>query len=152
MGKEEDSESEEEEESSESGEEEEDYGEEEEGKGTQKWGRSLHSTGSSCSAFQGLAVAEECALGKITRSAEEIGLISLVVDSESEEEVNGKKASQTKKKETFHELKELAFSYLVWDSKEKKKKAVRCQEGGAAATSSLSNLIFDFSIRISRAR
>uniref|UniRef100_A0A8C6HIS0 LINE-1 type transposase domain-containing protein 1 n=1 Tax=Mus spicilegus TaxID=10103 RepID=A0A8C6HIS0_MUSSI len=68
-----------------------------------------------------------------SESAEEIGLISLVVDSESEEEVNRKTASQTKKKETFHGLKELAFSYLVWDSK--KKKLVRCQEGGAAAAS-----------------
>ncbi|CAO2588184.1 LINE-1 type transposase domain-containing protein 1 [Lemmus lemmus] len=66
-------------------------------------------------------------------SGEEIGLISLVVDSESEEG-NVKTTSQTKKKETFHGLRELSFSYLVWDSKEKK--LVKCQEGGAAAMTS----------------
>uniref|UniRef100_M0R3X5 LINE-1 type transposase domain-containing protein 1 n=1 Tax=Rattus norvegicus TaxID=10116 RepID=M0R3X5_RAT len=68
-----------------------------------------------------------------SESAEEIGLVSLVVDSESEEEGNRKTSSQTKKKETFHGLKELAFSYLVWDSKGKK--LVKCQDGGAAAES-----------------
>uniref|UniRef100_A0A8C8VTH2 LINE-1 type transposase domain-containing protein 1 n=1 Tax=Peromyscus maniculatus bairdii TaxID=230844 RepID=A0A8C8VTH2_PERMB len=61
----------------------------------------------------------------------EISLISLIVDSESEEEGNVK---TTKKKETFHGLKELAFSYLVWDSK--KKKLVKCQQGGATAMTS----------------
>ncbi|XP_031233766.1 LINE-1 type transposase domain-containing protein 1 [Mastomys coucha] len=92
------------------------------------------------SAFQGLAVVEDRAVEKITKNAEEIGLISLVVDSEPEEEVKRTAASQTKKKETFHGLKELAVSYLVWDSKGKK--LMRCQEapgsqeGGAAALSS----------------
>ncbi|KAL1777004.1 L1TD1 [Sigmodon hispidus] len=42
--------------------------------------------------------------------------------------------SQTKKKRTFHGLKELAFSYLAWDSK--KKKLVKCPEEGAAAKTS----------------
>nr|AIN80959.1 L1TD1 [Mus musculus domesticus] len=156
LGEEEGSESEEEEESSESeeessesGEEEEDSGEEEEEEekreeeereeeeeeeeNSEMGKKEVASIRSEVlgSAFQGLVVAGECGVGKITRSAEEIGFISLVVDSESEEEVNRKTASQTK--ETFHGLKELAFSYLVWDSK--KKKLVRCQEGGAAAAS-----------------
>ncbi|XP_021016872.1 LINE-1 type transposase domain-containing protein 1 [Mus caroli] len=131
---EESSESKEEEESSESGEEEEDSGEEEE-ENSEMGKKEVASIRQEVlgSAFQGLAVAEECGVGKITRTAEQIGLISLVVDSESEEEVNRKTASQTKNKETFHGLKELAFSYLVWDSK--KKKLVRCQEGEAAAAS-----------------
>ncbi|CAH6790553.1 L1td1 [Phodopus roborovskii] len=67
-----------------------------------------------------------------SESSEEIGLISLIVDSESEE--GNLKNSQTKKKETFYGLRELSFSYLVWDSEEKK--LVKCQEGGAAAMTS----------------
>ncbi|XP_008825380.1 uncharacterized protein LOC103729169 [Nannospalax galili] len=53
---------------------------------------------------------------------EEISLIGLVIDSESEEEVKIK----TKKKKTLFGLKEISFSYLVWDSE--KKKLVKCQE------------------------
>ncbi|XP_036034462.1 LINE-1 type transposase domain-containing protein 1 [Onychomys torridus] len=89
----------------------------------------LHETGGST--FQGLTVVEERGIEKITRSGEEIGLISLIADSESEEEGNMKMTFHSKKKETFHGLRELAFSYLVWDSKEKK--LVKCQQGGAAA-------------------
>ncbi|XP_051043930.1 LINE-1 type transposase domain-containing protein 1 [Phodopus roborovskii] len=80
----------------------------------------------------GLTVVQEHGVEKITRSSEEIGLISLIVDSESEE--GNLKNSQTKKKETFYGLRELSFSYLVWDSEEKK--LVKCQEGGAAAMTS----------------
>uniref|UniRef100_A0A8C2N4N5 LINE-1 type transposase domain-containing protein 1 n=1 Tax=Cricetulus griseus TaxID=10029 RepID=A0A8C2N4N5_CRIGR len=77
---------------------------------------------------------QEHGVEKITRS-DEIGLISLIVDSETDEaKGNLKKNSQTKKRETFHGLRELAFSYLVWDSKEKN--LVKCQEGGAAAVTS----------------
>ncbi|XP_055484703.1 LINE-1 type transposase domain-containing protein 1 [Psammomys obesus] len=86
---------------------------------------------------EGITVVEELGIEKFSRSGEEVGLISLVVDSESEEEENRKMSSRTKKKETFHELKELAFSYLVWDSKGKKlvkcQEAYRSREGGAAA-------------------
>ncbi|XP_032749122.1 LINE-1 type transposase domain-containing protein 1 [Rattus rattus] len=124
------------EETSEGEEEEEDSGEEEEGEENSEMGKKeetlvLHDARGST--FQGLTVTEEHCAEKITRSAEEIGLVSLVIDSESEEEGNRKTSSQTKKKETFHGLKELAFSYLVWDSKGKK--LVKCQDGGAAAES-----------------
>ncbi|XP_040613392.1 LINE-1 type transposase domain-containing protein 1 [Mesocricetus auratus] len=131
---EEDSELEEEEES-ELGEEEQTSEEEEEEEEHSEIGKEeeasvLHETQDST--FQGLTVVQDHGVEKITRSGEEIGLISLIV--ESEEEGNLKKNSQTKKKETFHGLRELAFSYLVWDSKEKK--LVKCQEGGAAALTS----------------
>ncbi|XP_041911240.1 LINE-1 type transposase domain-containing protein 1 [Arvicola amphibius] len=121
----------EEEEGSELGEEEQTSGEEEEREEHSEIAKEeeasvLHETRGST--FQGLTVVEEHGVEKITRSGEEIGLISLVVDSESEEEGNVK---TPKTKETFHGLRELAFSYLVWDSKEKK--LVKCQEGGAAA-------------------
>ncbi|XP_060221914.1 LINE-1 type transposase domain-containing protein 1 [Meriones unguiculatus] len=131
---------EEEEEGSELGEEEQTSGEEEEGEENSEAGKdedasALHETQGST--FQGLTVVEEFGIEKFSRSGEEVGLISLVVDSESEEEVNRKKSSRAKKKETFHELKELAFSYLVWDSKGKKlvkcQEAYRSREGGAAA-------------------
>lgn len=134
---EEDSELEEEEEGSELGEEEQTSGEEEEREehseiAKEEEASMLHETRGST--FQGLTVVEEHGVEKITRSGEEIGLISLVVDSESEEEGNVKMTSQAKTKETFHGLRELAFSYLVWDSKDKK--LVKCQEGGAAALTS----------------
>lgn len=134
---EEDSELEEEEEGSELGEEEQTSGEEEEREehseiAKEEEASMPHETRGST--FQGLTVVEEHGVEKITRSGEEIGLISLVVDSESEEEGNVKMTSQAKTKETFHGLRELAFSYLVWDSKDKK--LVKCQEGGAAALTS----------------
>nr|AIN80967.1 L1TD1 [Oligoryzomys microtis] len=110
-------------------EEEEQTSEEEEGE--EEEDSVLHETRGS--AFQSLRVVEEHGAKKIARNSEEIGLISLVVDSESEEE-NVKMTSQTKKKRTFHGLRELAFSYLVWDSK--KKKLVKGQEEGAAARTS----------------
>nr|XP_048309413.1 LINE-1 type transposase domain-containing protein 1 [Myodes glareolus] len=138
LGEEEEEDSElEEEEGSELGEEEQTSGEEEEREEHSEIAKEeeasvLHETRGPT--FQGLTVVEEHGVGKITRSGEEIGLISLVVDSESEEEGNVKTPSQTKTKETFHGLRELAFSYLVWDSKENK--LVKCQEGGAAATTS----------------
>ncbi|CAH6790552.1 L1td1 [Phodopus roborovskii] len=140
MGEEEDSEleeegselGEEEEEGSELGEEEEgsELGEEEQTSGEEEEASVLHETQGST--FQGLTVVQEHGVEKITRSSEEIGLISLIVDSESEE--GNLKNSQTKKKETFYGLRELSFSYLVWDSEEKK--LVKCQEGGAAAMTS----------------
>uniref|UniRef100_A0A8C6QBP9 LINE-1 type transposase domain-containing protein 1 n=1 Tax=Nannospalax galili TaxID=1026970 RepID=A0A8C6QBP9_NANGA len=68
------------------------------------------------SAFQGLTVVNT------KHDFEEISLIGLVIDSESEEEVKIK----TKKKKTLFGLKEISFSYLVWDSE--KKKLVKCQE------------------------
>ncbi|XP_013203942.1 LINE-1 type transposase domain-containing protein 1 [Microtus ochrogaster] len=118
-----------EEEGSELGEEEQTSGEEEEREEHSEIAKEeeasvLHETRGST--FQGLTVVEEHGVEKITRSGEEIGLISLVVDSESEKEGNVK--------ETFHGLRELAFSYLVWDSKEKK--LVKYQEGGTAAMTS----------------
>uniref|UniRef100_A0A8C2N1E8 LINE-1 type transposase domain-containing protein 1 n=1 Tax=Cricetulus griseus TaxID=10029 RepID=A0A8C2N1E8_CRIGR len=125
---------EEEEEDSELGEEEETSGEEEEHSeiGEEEDASVLHETQDST--FQGLTVVQEHGVEKITRS-DEIGLISLIVDSETDEaKGNLKKNSQTKKRETFHGLRELAFSYLVWDSKEKN--LVKCQEGGAAAVTS----------------
>ncbi|CAO2588183.1 LINE-1 type transposase domain-containing protein 1 [Lemmus lemmus] len=136
LGEEEEDSELEEEEGSELGEEEQTSGEEEEREEHSEVAKEeeasvLHETRGST--FQGLTVVEEHGVEKITRSGEEIGLISLVVDSESEEG-NVKTTSQTKKKETFHGLRELSFSYLVWDSKEKK--LVKCQEGGAAAMTS----------------
>ncbi|ERE83776.1 LINE-1 type transposase domain-containing protein 1 [Cricetulus griseus] len=140
MGEEEDSEleeeegselGEEEEEDSELGEEEETSEEEEEEEEEEKEEEAsvLHETQGST--FQGLTVVQELGVEKITWS-NEIGLISLIVDSETEKaKGNLKKYSQTKKRETFHGLRELVFSYLVWDSK--RKKLVKCQEGGAAA-------------------
>ncbi|KAL6093294.1 hypothetical protein STEG23_011910 [Scotinomys teguina] len=130
MGEEEGSELEEEEEGSEL-EEEEDSELDEQTSGEEEEASELHETGGST--FRGLTVVGEHGVEKITRNGEEIGLISLVVDCESEEEGNVETTSQTKK-ETFHGLRELAFSYLVWDSKEKK--LVKCQERGAAATTS----------------
>ncbi|XP_075800699.1 LINE-1 type transposase domain-containing protein 1 [Microtus pennsylvanicus] len=120
---------EEEEEDSELGEEEQTSGEEEEKEEHSEIAKEEEASvlrETRGSTFQGLTVVEEHGVEKITRSGEEIGLISLVVDSESEKEGNVK--------ETFHGLRELAFSYLVWDSKEKK--LVKCQEGGAAAMTS----------------
>ncbi|KAM7324671.1 hypothetical protein ACRRTK_016976 [Alexandromys fortis] len=136
LGEEEEEDSELGEEGSELGEEEQTSGEEEEREEHSEIAKEeeasvLHETQGST--FQGLTVVKEQGVEKITRSGEEIGLISLVVDSDSEEG-NVKTPSQTKTKETFHGLRELAFSYLVWDSKEKK--LVKCQEGGAAAMTS----------------
>ncbi|XP_042128600.1 LINE-1 type transposase domain-containing protein 1 [Peromyscus maniculatus bairdii] len=135
MGEEEGSELEEEEESEleEQTSEEEEEDEDEEGEehsdlSKEEEASVLHETEDST--FEGLTVVGEHGVEKITRTGE-ISLISLIVDSESEEEGNVK---TTKKKETFHGLKELAFSYLVWDSK--KKKLVKCQQGGATAMTS----------------
>nr|AIN80966.1 L1TD1 [Oryzomys couesi] len=105
--------------------------EEEQTSGEEEEDSVLHETQGST--FQGLSVVEEQGAKKIARNGEEIGLISLVVDSEPEEG-NVKMTSQTKKKRTFHGLRELAFSYLVWDSK--KKKLVKGQEERAAARTS----------------
>lgn len=74
--------------------------------------------------FQHLTVVDtKLGSEEITRDDLEINLIDLVVDSESEEEEEigmTKTTSQTKKKQTLYELKEIAFSYLIWDSEKKK--------------------------------
>ncbi|XP_042530319.1 LINE-1 type transposase domain-containing protein 1 [Dipodomys spectabilis] len=82
------------------------------------------------STFQSLSVVNtKLGTEKMARDGLEISLVDLVMDHQMEEEEEVGKVKTTswpKKKENFYGLKEIAFSYLVWDAE--KKKLVKCRE------------------------